>query len=103
MNMDATTFLAELDSEVQRALARIGEKSAAGEPGPDITVASLLMLALKNEIEASEEAARWMAIERDIAVKLSLARQCGDEAKHYRLVEDRLKAMGVDTSNLDPL
>lgn len=101
--MDTNTFLAELDAEVQHALARIGEKSAAGEPGPGITVTSLLMLALKNEIEASEEAARWMAVERDVAVKLSLARQCGDEAKHYRLIEQRLNAMGVETADLDPL
>jgi uncharacterized ferritin-like protein (DUF455 family) len=101
--MDAEAFLAELDAEVGAALARIGEKSAQGEPGPDITVESLLRIALKNEIEASEEAARWMTSERDVRVKLSLARQCGDEAKHYRLIEDRLRALGVDTTAIDPL
>ena len=36
-------------------------------------------------------------------VKLALARQVGDEAKHYRLIADRLGALGIDASTLDPL
>ena len=95
-------FLSELDAEVSTTLARIAEKSSAGEPGPGVTVASLLQLALKNELEATEQAAGWIARESDLNVKLALARQCGDEAKHYRLIEKRLEALGVDTSTLDP-
>src|ERR1035438_1479834 len=36
------------------------------------------------------------------AVKLALARQAGDEAKHFRLIEKRLAELGVDTSTYDP-
>jgi hypothetical protein len=93
--MTPEAFIAELDIEIERALARIGELSAAGDPG-ELTVPKLLVLALKNELEASEEAAMWMASETDTRVKLALARQCGDEAKHYRLIEDRLRALGVE-------
>ena len=39
----------------------------------------------------------------ELEVKLAFARQAGDEAKHYRLIETRLGELGVDTSNLDPL
>lgn len=92
--MTPEAFIASLDAEIERALARIGELSAAGETS--IAVPSLLVLALKNELEASEEAAMWMASESDVRVKLALARQCGDEAKHYRLIEDRLRALGVE-------
>jgi uncharacterized ferritin-like protein (DUF455 family) len=35
-------------------------------------------------------------------VKLALARQAGDEAKHFRLIEKRLAELGVDTSAYDP-
>ena len=49
--MTPEEFVAELDAHNTRALDRIGEKSGAGEPGPDLTVAKLLMLALKNELE----------------------------------------------------
>ncbi len=99
--MTPEAFVAELDGEIERALARIGELSAAGEPGGEITVTKLLVLALKNELEASEEAALWMASERDTEVKLALARQCGDEAKHYRLIEKRLGELGV-AAPVDP-
>ena len=99
----AEEFLRELDGRIEEALERIGRASAACDPGPGITVSALLKVALKNELEAAEEAAIWMAAERDVAVKLALARQCGDEAKHYRLIEDRLRALGADVSAIDPL
>ena len=95
-------FLTELDALVQTALSRIGEASAAHPPADGISIAKLLEIALKNELEASEEAALWMTTERDVHVKLALARQCGDEAKHYRLIEERLRALGVDTASIDP-
>jgi hypothetical protein len=99
--MSTEDFLAELDEQNARALARIGV-AAAREPGPDLTVARLLVLALKNEIEATECAAGWIGTTREIDVKLALARQAGDEAKHYRLIEKRLRELGVDTTTYDP-
>jgi uncharacterized ferritin-like protein (DUF455 family) len=39
----------------------------------------------------------------EIDVKLALARQCGDEAKHYRLIAERLAALGDDLADFDPL
>jgi len=101
--MTPDQFIRELDQEVQKALGRIGAASAAGDTKPDMTVASLLTLALKNELEASEEAAIWLTSEREVEVKLALARQCGDEARHYRLIEERLRQLGVDTKRINPL
>jgi hypothetical protein len=102
MATTAQQFVQELDAMVKGALDRIGSKSASAEPSAGVTIAALLEVALKNELEASEEAALWMTTERDVEVKLALARQCGDEAKHYRLIEDRLRAHGVDPSKIDP-
>jgi hypothetical protein len=101
--MTPEDFIRELDREVGAALDRIGSASAAGEPRADMSIVKLLTVALKNELEAAEEAAIWLAGERDVEVKLALARQCGDEAKHYRLIEERLAALGVDVAGLDPL
>ena len=56
------------------------------------------VLALKNELEATECAAGGFGTTREIDVKLALARQAGDEAKHYRLIEKRLAELGVDAS-----
>jgi 1,2-phenylacetyl-CoA epoxidase catalytic subunit len=99
--MRVESFLAELDAQNGEALGRIGV-SAAREPGDEVTVARLLMLALKNEMEATECAAGWIPTTPEIDVKLALARQAGDEAKHYRLIEKRLGELGVDTGAFDP-
>lgn len=98
-------FVAELDAANARALARLMEKVASpagtSESAP-LTVTRLLGLALKNELEATECAAGWIATTPELDAKLAFARQAGDEAKHYRLIEERLVALGVDPSSLDP-
>jgi 1,2-phenylacetyl-CoA epoxidase catalytic subunit len=99
--MSDDRFLAELDEQNAKALARIAT-AAAREPGADLTVARLLVLALKNELEATECAAGWIGTTREIDVKLALARQAGDEAKHYRLIQKRLAELGVDAAAHDP-
>jgi hypothetical protein len=101
--MTPQEFIQELDRDVSGALDSIANASAAAEPGPATSVIALLQLALKNELEAAEEAAIWLVSERDVQVKLALARQCGDEAKHYRLIEARLRELGADTAGFDPL
>jgi uncharacterized ferritin-like protein (DUF455 family) len=100
---EPAAFVAGLLTSIEGALTRIGEAQSQGEPGPAVTVVSLLKLALRNELEAAEEAAVWLVSEPDVEVKLSLMRQCGDEARHYRLIEARLRAMGVDLQEFDPM
>jgi bacterioferritin (cytochrome b1) len=101
--MTPAAFVAELDRTNREALDRLGAAATAGEPGPALTVTVLLKLALKNEIEASEIAALWMHGSPELDVKLALARQAGDEAKHYRLIEERLAALNVPPGSVDPL
>ena len=103
MALSAEAFVAELDASNEQALARIAHASSAGEKGPELTVAKLLTLALKNELEATECAAAWIPTTKEVRVKLALARQAGDEAKHYRMIETRLGELGVETSTMDPL
>ena len=95
-------FTASLAEENRVALDRLGKLSAAGEPTPDLSVERLLRVALKNELEASELAAIWMSTTSELDVKLAFARQTGDEARHYRLIVDRLKMLGVDADKIDP-
>lgn len=97
------SFVAELDAQNRAALDRIAKASCAGEPAADLTVGKLLLLALKNELEATECAAAWIPTTSEVSVKLALARQAGDEAKHYRLIQKRLAELGTDTTTHDPL
>ena len=102
--MTAAEFVAQLEVENQAALRGL-EPDATLKPeveGP-LNVPNLLKIALRNEIEATEIAARWLVSTDDVGVKLALARQVGDEAKHYRLIADRLAQLGVDAGALDPL
>lgn len=103
--MEANEFLAELDAAVRERLHEIDQLTRGATPSAPaapLGVRELLATALKKELEASEEAAHWLVAERDVDVKLALARQCGDEAKHYRLIEARLADLGVDTTKIDP-
>lgn len=99
----AKAFVDELDGENRAALDRIG-KAAKGTGGEDaqLSVPRLLKLALKNELEAAEIAAVWLVDTPELDVKLALMRQCGDEARHFRLITERLAALAIDTTALDP-
>ena len=102
--MDAEAFVRDLDAKNQELLRRLTpESTLKPEVEGDLTVVNLLKVALRNEIEATESAARWMATTPEIDVKLALARQVGDEAKHYRLVADRLLELGFDAREFNPL
>jgi 1,2-phenylacetyl-CoA epoxidase catalytic subunit len=103
MPLSPEAFVAELDAHNRTALERIARASSAPVPDADLTVAKLLRLALKNELEATECAAAWIGDTPEVDVKLALARQAGDEAKHYRLIQKRLAELGVDTTSFDPM
>jgi 1,2-phenylacetyl-CoA epoxidase catalytic subunit len=102
--MTAAEFVARLDADNQAALRGL-EPDATLKPEVEgaLNVPNLLKVALKNEIEATEIAARWLVTTDDVAVKLALARQVGDEARHYRLIAERLGALGIDAGGVDPL
>ncbi len=102
--MSADDFVAKLDAENQALLQRLQpDDTLRPEVEGDLTIVNLLKIALKNEIEATEIAARWLVATDEIDVKLALARQVGDEAKHYRMIVERLRELGVDPKTVNPL
>ena len=102
--MTAEEFVARLDADNQRLLRQLApDDTLRPEVEGDLNVLNLLKVALKNEIEATEIAARWLTTTDDIPVKLAFARQVGDEAKHYRMIAERLRALGFDPAGFDPL
>src|SRR5690242_15081944 len=97
------TFVEELERYVHEKLASL-DLLKEPEIGPvdRSEVVRRLKMALKNELEASEIAATWIPSTPEVEVKLALARQVGDEAKHYRFIEEHLRRMGIDLSGFDP-
>src|SRR5438128_4321517 len=102
--MTAEEFVARLDAENQRLLWLLApDETLRPEVSGDLTVLNLLKVALKNEIEATEIAARWLVTTDEVDVKMALARQAGDEAKHYRMIADRLRELGFDAGAFNPI
>ncbi len=102
--MTAEEFVQELDERNQVLLARLSpEATLRPEVEGDLTVVNLLKVALRNEVEATEIAARWLTTTNDVEVKMAFARQAGDEAKHYRMIADRLSELGFDARSFNPI
>jgi len=97
------TFVQDLETYVTEKLSSLDLLKEASIGAVDSSeVVRRLKIALKNELEASEIAAVWIPSTPELEVKLALARQVGDEARHYRLIEERLQKMGVDLRGFDP-
>src|SRR5207247_10627045 len=96
------TFVQELENDVHEKLASL---DLLKEPKIGVVdrseIVRRLKMALKNELEASEIAAVWIPTTPETEVKLALARQVGDEARHYRLIEEHLEKMGIDLTAFD--
>jgi len=102
--MTAAEFVAGLDAENQAALRGLApDATLKAEVRGALNVPNLLKVALRNEVEATEIAARWLVATDDVRVKMAFARQAGDEAKHFRMIAERLRELGVDPEAVDPL
>lgn len=102
--MDTPTFLAGLKKDLDGLLAKLKpNETLVAETRGKLEVPMLLKVALKNEMEATLVGARWVENTPEVFAKLAFARQVGDEAKHYRLIEGRLKELGVSLDGFDPL
>ncbi len=101
--MESRAFVEELEAFVRARLAQWGEVTALGESAArSADISQLLQLALANEISVSELAAIWMPSTGEWDIKIALAEQAGDEAKHFRLVADRLTALGFALDAFTP-
>jgi uncharacterized ferritin-like protein (DUF455 family) len=102
--MDSKQFVRELQASNDKILDQL--KSPIDiHSGPEeaMSIPNLLKIALKNEVEATELAAVWMPTTTNVEVKMAFARQVGDEAKHYRLIEERLHQLGESLEGFNPL
>jgi 1,2-phenylacetyl-CoA epoxidase catalytic subunit len=97
------SFVQDLEKHVMERLSSLDllKEPVLGEVKQS-EIVRRLKIALKNELEASEIAAVWIPTTPETEVKLALARQVGDEAKHYRLIEEHLTHMGENLSGFNP-
>jgi 1,2-phenylacetyl-CoA epoxidase catalytic subunit len=98
------SFVDHLENHIHEKLSVLDLlKETEIGPADRSEVVRRLKMALKNELEASEIAAVWIPTTPEVDVKLALARQVGDEARHYRLIEDRIRQLGADLAGFNPI
>jgi hypothetical protein len=103
-NVNGKEFVAGLMDEMNQLFNRLGEiDTLEAESEGQVDVVTLLRLALKSELEASELAGFWMPTTPEVDAKMCLAQQCGDEMKHYGMISQRLSELGEDLTGFDPL
>ena len=101
--MDSKEFVEQLKAENEKWLAKLDAAPMAAGQGGAAALAGLVKMALKNEIEAAEIAAEWVATTLELDAKLALARHAGDEARHYQLLAETAEALGIRLEGFDPL
>jgi hypothetical protein len=101
--LNGSEFINKLKAESETILAKIDEPPIfSGIPKSEL-LGMLIKMALKNEIEAAEIAAEWVSTTPELSAKLALARHAGDEARHYQLIEEKARAMGISLDGFRPL
>ncbi len=67
-----------------------------------LSVADALRWECKMVIESIEVAALWLADTESLNLKLACATTCGDRARHFRLLTERLACLGLAAGSYDP-
>lgn len=102
--MGGEVFVQQLKGENETLLVKLDAAPVVNPAsGADASIAALLKIALKNEIEAAEIAAQWVPTTSELDAKLALARHAGDEARHYQLLADKVRDLGILLDGYDPL
>ena len=102
--MDGEAFVKEMDTTLWQILStRDAALSRLGESAGKADVASLLVGALRAELEATEIAARWVSSTPELEAKIAFAQQSGDEARHFQLITERLRELGSDQAGKEPV
>jgi uncharacterized ferritin-like protein (DUF455 family) len=97
--MESKVFVQELLESNQALLSNIDASKSLSDTGSPRDISSLLHIALANEISVAELAAMWMPSVTDWEIKIALARQAGDEARHFQLVGQRMEELGISISD----
>ena len=97
-------YIQELDDFLRTRVDELAEQ-IRGTHNPEAKVPPmtvLLQAALKNEWETALLTSNWVTDEVDPDFRIELSRLAGDEAKHFQLIEKRLRELGAE-KQIEPL
>jgi hypothetical protein len=104
LGLSGAAFAEQQDGVISRMLSvRDAARGSIDDSAAGADMLLLLRAALRNELEASEIAARWVGSTPEVEVRLAFARQAGDEARHYMLIAARLRELGDPVDGWSPV
>src|SRR5688572_10152851 len=95
------TFVHEMETKNLASFERLLPVYAATLSKEDFSPADLLRLEMKSTVEAIEVSALWISETDSLDIKIALAAWCGDGARNFGLLRERLTALGVDLMGFD--
>jgi hypothetical protein len=99
--VDAATYVSELENKHLESFRQLVAAFTAGLTKDNLTVIDALKLEARAVVEAIEVAALWLPDSEELDMKLALATRAGECAQHFRLVNERLTALGVAPGTFD--
>lgn len=100
--VDASTYVSELEGKHQESFRQLVAAFVAGLAKDNLGVVDVLKLEMRAIVEAIEVAALWLPDSEELKMKIALAGRAGDCAQQFRLVGERLAALGVSLATFDP-
>jgi len=102
--MTGEEFVRDLDARNQTILKRLDPESTLQARGQGRADGSQPAQGRPQERDRSHGNRLAMLVATDdVEVKMAFARQAGDEAKHYRMIADRLRDLGFDARAFNPV
>jgi hypothetical protein len=97
----AETFVHEMETKNQASFERLLAAYLQTLQREDFSPIDLVRLEMKTTVEATEVSALWITETDSLDVKIALAAACGDGARNFALLRERLAALGVDPLGFD--
>jgi hypothetical protein len=97
------SFVSDLEGRNQTSFDRLVAGYVQLIATESLSLADLLKLEAKSAVEAIEASAMWLGVIESLDFKLALAAHAGALAERYRMLGERLVALGVTIETFDPL
>jgi len=99
----ADVYVSELDLKNQESFRNlVFTRYLPAISSEGLSVADALRWESKMVVESIEMAALWLADTESLGLKLACATYCGERARHFHLLRDRLAGLGLAPGSYDP-
>jgi uncharacterized ferritin-like protein (DUF455 family) len=99
--VDASTYVSELEGKHQESFRQLVAAFTANLTKDNLAVTDVLKLEMRAVVEAIEVAALWLPDSEELEMKIALGSRAGECAQHFRLLGERLAALGVPLATFD--